>query len=182
MQDLNQLLKHATKYSLHHLHRSNRVPPTLLATTPDGVMAYVPKKIASDSDKDNFALIARLITVAYQAETVAMVLESWLTLGPDASLPGTSPSQSPNRKEAVVIMAETRHSSAQRFLFIERNALGRFTGIGPNLMPHFDSMQGRFAQILLPHRPSKIDAEKARTFLRAMGIVVVHKGTDPRWN
>lgn len=56
MQDLNQLIEHATKYSLHHLRRSNRVPPTLLATTPDGVMAYVPEKIANDSDKDNFAL------------------------------------------------------------------------------------------------------------------------------
>ncbi len=120
--------------------------------------------------------------MAYEADAVAMILESWLTIGPDPSLLDTPPSQSPKRKEAVVIMAESRHSSAQRFLFIQRNAHGRFTGIGPNPLPQIDSMEGRFSQILSPQIPSKLDAEKARVFLRAMGIVVVSIGSDPRWN
>lgn len=182
MHDLDQLIEYATKYSLHHLRRSGEVSPTLLAVTKDGVMAYVPNKFANDSDKDNLVLIARLIAVAYEADAVAMILESWLTLGPDASLLDTPPSKSPNRKEVVVIMAESRQSSAQRFLFIQRNAVGKFIGFGPNSLLPFDEMQGRFAQILSRHIPSELDAEKARVFLRAMGIIVVQKESDPRWN
>jgi len=67
MSDLESLLEYASKYSLHHFRKSGQVPPTLLAATKDGVMAYVPNKIADDRDKDNFSLISRLIAVAYEA-------------------------------------------------------------------------------------------------------------------
>jgi hypothetical protein len=155
-----------------------------MALTPEGFLMYVPEKLADDQAKDKFAQTARLIATGYDARGVAMILESWMTFPKNLSdgLPDVPPSQSPDREEVVVVMAESRDVCKQRFLFIQRNSLGKFIGFSTSPLPEFDDMQGRFARIIPPKIPSKNDALMARSLLKVMGVDLSHRGQNPMWN
>lgn len=181
---LEALLAQGRHYAEHMMGSHGSVPPTLMALTEEGFMMFVPNSIANEKAKDQFANAGRLLAVGYKATAVAMILESWATFAtrPGQVLPQTPPSQSPNREEVVVIMGETRDSRGQQFLFIQRNSAGNFTGFGTSLLPQFDDLQGRFAQMMPPKEPGEKDALMARTLLGAMGIQVRNEGFNPMWN
>lgn len=163
---------------------SGSVPPSLMALTPTGFMMYVPDNLSNEAAKDKFANTARLIATGYNADAVAMILESWVTFAqrPGQQVADTPPSQSPDREEVVVVMAETRHTSKHRFLFIQRNSVGQFTGFGTRLVPDFDDTQGRFAQLIPPNVPSENDSAMARSLLKVMGVALADRGQNPIWN
>ncbi len=182
--NLNSLIAQAKIYSKHMMEATGSVPPTLMALTPEGFMMFVPASVANENEKDQFANAGRLLAVGYNATAVAMILESWITFAtrPGQPLDVTPPSQSPDRKEVIVIMGETRESCAQQFLFIQRNSSGKFTGFGTSLLPQFDDMQGRFAQMMPPKVPGENEVFMARSLLTAMGVKVTSAGFNPMWN
>ena len=147
-------------------------------------MMFVPKSLEDGAEKDKFANAGRLLAVGYKATAVAMVLESWATFAkrPGQALPQVPPSQSPDREEVVVIIAEARGAKAQQFLFIQRDSGGKFAGFGTSLVPQFEEMEGRFAQMMPPKEPSDKDAQMAKMLLTAMGVIVEGKGQNPMWN
>lgn len=181
---LQSLLAQARHYATHMMKSCGSVPPTLMALTPDGFIMLVPDSVANEKAKDQFANAGRLLAVGYKATAVAMILESWATFAtrPGQPLPDTPPSQSPNREEVVVIMGETHDSRGQHFLFIQRNSAGKFTGFGTSVVPQFDRLEGRFAQMMPPKEPSQNEALMARSLLTAMGIAVTNAGFNPMWN
>ena len=181
---LDALLRHAKSYAEHMMATTGSVPPTLMAETPEGFMMFVPKSLEDGAEKDKFANAGRLLAVGYKATAVAMVLESWATFAkrPGQALPQVPPSQSPDREEVVVIIAEARGAKAQQFLFIQRDSRGKFSGFGTSLVPQFEKMEGRFAQMMPPKEPSDKDAQMAKMLLTAMGVIVEGKGADPMWN
>lgn len=182
--DLDALLRNAKGYAEHMMGTTGTVPPALMAETPEGFMMFVPKSLEDGAEKDKFANAGRLLAVGYKATALAMVLESWATFAkrPGQPLPKVPPSQSPDREEVVVIMAEARGSKAQQFLFIQRDSSGKFTGFGTSLVPQFEELEGRFAQMMPPKEPSDKDAQMAQMLLTAMGVIVVNKGQNPMWN
>lgn len=182
--DLNRLLQHGAGYARHMMKTTGSVPPTLMADTPEGMMLFIPKTMGNENDKDAFANAGRLLAIGHKATSVMLILEAWMTLAkhPGEAVPNVPPSQSPDRKEVVVLMAEARGVRAQQFLFIERDWQQRFTGFGTSLVPQFDKIEGRFARMMPPKEPSNKDARLARLALRAMGVAVETLGSNPIWN
>jgi hypothetical protein len=82
----------------------------------------------------------------------------------------------------VSIMAESREGCRQRFLFIQRDSFGKFTGFWTSLLPQIQDVEGRFACLLPPREPTDEMALAAKNLLEAMGISVESAGFDPRWS
>lgn len=164
------------------MKNDGRVPPTLFVQTPDGIAVYFPETMGNEKAKNNFANTSRLIAVAYGATATAMILESWITRakpGEDLDAP-IPPSESPDREECVVIQAESVGVSKTRILPIERNAKGKFTGIGG--VDDLDQAQGRFSEIM-PQKPQTEENRKmAKQLLMMMGVVPENMGFNPMWN
>jgi hypothetical protein len=183
---LENLLQQAEHYSEYMMTGSAAsVPATLMALTPEGFIMHIPNGFKNETDKEQFAKTIRLMAVGYKASAVAMISESWIVTKKsrdrelDLSVP---PSQSPDREEVVAIMAESREGRAQRFLFIQRDSAGRFTGFGTSLLPQIQEIEGRFAGLLPPNEPTDEMAMAARNLLQAMGVAIERAGPDPKWN
>lgn len=186
LETLENLLQQAEHYSEFMMTgRSASVPPTLMALTAEGFIMHIPNRFKNETDKEHFAKTIRLMAVAYKATAVAMISESWIVTkkrrDQDLDL-SVAPSQSPDREEVVSIMAESREGCAQRFLFIQRDSLGRFTGFGTSLLPQIQDVEGRFAGLLPPKEPTDEMAMAARNLLQSLGVAIEQVGPDPRWN
>jgi hypothetical protein len=186
LKTLENLLQQAEHYSEYMMTGSSAsVPATLMALTPEGFIMHIPNRFKNETDKEQFAKTIRLMAVGYKATAVAMISESWIVTKKsrdrelDLSVP---PSQSPDREEVVAIMAESREGRAQRFLFIQRDSAGRFTGFGTSLLPQIQEIEGRFAGLLPPSQPTDEMAMAARNLLQAMGVAIERAGPDPKWN
>jgi hypothetical protein len=169
---LDALLARAEDFALFSMRSGGKVPPTLLADTPDGTLFFVPSTLVDKRAKDNFANTARLICVAHAASAAVMILEVWMKLAaPDGSLDLTvPPSESLHRREIVMLTGESRSGFKQKILPIIRTGAGGFFGFGEFDGPAATSFQGRFAQILPPQLPSPEMQTKARMVLAAMGV------------
>ena len=183
-EELEALINQSRYYAKHMLQKIGSVPPALVALTTVGLMVFVPSGLEDTDAKNKFASTGCLLAVGYKASALVMILDSWATFRkrPGLPLPEGPPSQSPDRKEVVVLMGETRDTRAQQFLFIQRNSSKNFTGFGTSLLPQFDQLEGRFAQIIPPKVPNDSDALMARTLLIAMGVNVTNHGANPMWN
>jgi hypothetical protein len=186
LKTLENLLQQAEHYSEYMMTGSSgSVPPTLMALTAEGFIMHIPQRFNSPDDKELFAKTIRLMAVAYKASAVAMISESWIVTkkSRDRELDlSVAPSESPDREEVVSIMGESREGCGQRFLFIQRDSLGKFTGFGTSLLPQIQTLEGRFAGLLPPREPSDEIAMAARNLLQSMGIAIEHRGFDPKWN
>ena len=184
--DLNLLINQAEHYAKHMMRsRSASVPATLMALNSEGYVLHLPNKFANEADKEKLAQVARLVAIAYKASAIAMISEAWVTIPklrgqkPDLTTP---PSESPDREEVVVLMAEARGASKQRFLFIQRDSAGRFTGFGTSLLPDIDKAEGRFSGLMPLRAPTEEIAMQALNLLRISGVAVERIGDQPGWN
>jgi len=181
---LDDLLARAEHYAEFSMRQMGRVPPTFLALCPSGLTFYLPEAMGDERAKDNFAHTARLICLAHDASAVVMILEAWMKLAaPGETLdPKERPSEAIDRREVVVLAGEARGTQKQKFLPIIRTDAGGFFGFGESDVPQFDSLQGRFAEILPPHPATKERQAQARLQLHAMGIPDSALQGDPRWS
>ena len=121
---------------------------------------------------------------AQTAKSLVMVVEAWARV-PDASGhldTETPPSQSPDRKEVVVLMLEDHSRNATVMLPILRNAGGEFTAFGDPGPMHFGESVGRFSSLMPKNKPSVLEAAKAKTTLLGLGMNIVNRGFDPTMN
>jgi hypothetical protein len=174
----------AEHYAGWAMREIGNVPPTMMGLSPRGPLFFVPSGLADDRAKDNFADTARLICVAHDATAAVMILESWMKLAkPGESLDTTElPSESIDRREIVLLTGETRTGFKQKILPIIRTDVGGFFGFGEYDGLPADSLQGRFAGILRPKRPSKEMQNKARMVLTAIGLGDAALRNDPTKN
>jgi hypothetical protein len=181
---LESLIKQACHYAEWNLRKYGQVPPSAMALTKDGIFLMTPPKLGSESEKDKFADAARMLAVGYRADAICMILESWAVFAkaPGQDIMNCPPSQSPERVELVAISGEIKGLSAQQFLMIERDVAGVFSGFANPILPKFDELQGRFAEILPPREPKDNEAQLARFVLAGMGYAVEGKGSNPIWN
>ena len=99
-----------------------RIPPTLLAETPEGMIVYLPESMGDERAKDNFANTARLAAATYlqlrcRGPHSGIVDDSVARPG-DPFVPIVPPSQSPNRQEVVLIQAESEKALSSVLLRI----------------------------------------------------------------
>ena len=183
-QGLEPLARQAKDYALHMMRTTGSVPPTVIADTEEGYVFCMPSELTDDAAKDRFAEVTRLFAIAQAARSLVMVVEAWARL-PDASGhldTDTPPSQSPDRKEVVVLMLEDHSRNATVMLPILRDAAGAFTGFGDPGPMHFGGSVGRFSGLMPRNKPSVREAAQAKATLLALGMNIVNRGFDPNLN
>lgn len=166
------------------MRTSGSVPPTVIADTDEGFVFCMPSELADEASKDRFAEIAKLFAVAYQVQAFVMIAEAWARL-PDARGhldTETPPSQSPDRKEVVVLMLEDHSRNATVMLPIVRDAVGAFTSFGDPGPMQFGESVGRFSGLMPRNKPSLCEAAQAKATLMALGMNIVNRGFDPTLN
>lgn len=181
---LEPLAAQATDYALHMMRTTGSVPPTVIADTDEGYVFCMPSELTDDSAKDRFAEVARLFAIAQSARSLVMIAEAWARV-PDASGhldTETPPSQSPDRKEVVVLMLEDHSRNATVMLPILRDSAGAFTAFGDPGPMQFGESVGRFSGLMPRNKPSVREAAQARTTLQALGMNIVNRGFDPTMN
>jgi hypothetical protein len=162
---LDELLANVEHHVNYAMRQFGHITPALFFIGSDGQGIFAPESMADDSEKDDFATMARLACIAHGASCCVMVLEAWAKFGqPDEKLDlSEPPSEALDRKEYVILMGESRNGNRQRFLPIIRSGNGKFFGFGDSNEPGVD-MQGRFAGILTP----KVPDTRARALAAAM--------------
>jgi len=181
---LETLAAQAQDYALHMMRTTGSVPPTVIADTNDGYVFCMPTGLTDDAAKDRFAEVARLFAVAHEANALVMIAEAWARL-PDASGhldTETPPSESPDRKEVVVLMLEDHSRNATCMLPILRGESGAFTAFGDSGPMHFGESVGRFAGLMPRNKPSRREAAQAKATLLSLGMCIVNRGFDPTMN
>ena len=170
--DLDTLAAYAEGYAEFAMKNIGRVPPTMLAISPEGLLHFIPESLGDERAKNDFANVGRLICAAYGATNMVMILESWVTMAkPGQTLDTeTPPSEALDRQEFVVVMGETAGRKTQRFLPIVRTDAGGFFGFGDSNLPQFDGIEGRFAGMLPPVEPPAETRAMAQALLAAMGV------------
>ncbi len=76
--DLDTLAAYAEGYAEFAMKNIGRVPPTMLAISPEGLLHFIPESLEDERAKNDFANIGRLICAAYGATNMVMILESWM--------------------------------------------------------------------------------------------------------
>lgn len=172
--DLDTLTAYAEGYAEFAMKNIGRVPPTMLAVSPEGLLHFMPESLADERAKTDFANIGRLICAAYGATHMVMILESWVTMAkPGQPLDMTTPpSESFDREEFVVVMGEAYERKTTRFLPILRTDTGGFFGFGEFDASKFEGFQGRFAGMLPPERPTPETQAMAQALLATMGVTL----------
>lgn len=168
---LAELLKQARGYAEFAMRRFGNVAPMMIGVTPKGPIHFAPSSLENEKAKDDFANTARLVVTGYGATAAVMILESWMTLaGPDGELPKMRPSESPDRREIVMLAAESFGEHQTEILPIVRSDSGKFFGFGEPDTHKLEQMQGRFAKLMPPEPVDDEMSLLARTLLQAMGI------------
>jgi hypothetical protein len=181
---LGALAAQAKDYALHMMRTTGSVPPTVIADTGEGYVFCMPTALADEAAKDRFAEVTRLFAIAQHARALVMIVEAWANL-PDANGhldTDTRPSQSPDRKEMVVMMLEDHSLNATSMLPILRDQGGRFTEFGDPGPLLFGESVGRFSGLMPRNKPSVREAAKARAVLLGLGMSIVNRGFDPNMN
>jgi hypothetical protein len=170
---LEKLLALAEGYAEFAMRNLGHVPPALLAESPGGFIHFIPDSLEDERAKDNFADTARLICIGYEVTAAVLVLEAWVKVAkPGEALDlGELPSEAFDRREVVVLTGETVERCRQKLLPIIRTDAGGFFGFGEHDGPQLDKLEGRFAQLLPPRRPSAEGVEQAGAMLAAIGVV-----------
>lgn len=170
--DLDTLATYAEGYAEFAMKNIGRVPPTMLAISPEGLLHFIPESLEDERAKNDFANIGRLICAAYGATNMVMILESWMTMAkPGQTLDTeTPPSEAFDREEVVVVMGETIGRQTQRLLPILRTDAGGFFGFGEFDAMKLDGIEGRFAGMLPPGKVTPETRAITRALLAAMGV------------
>jgi hypothetical protein len=172
--DLETLAAYAEGYAEFAMRNIGHVPATMLAISPEGLLHFIPESLADERAKDDFANLGRLICAAHGATCAVMILEAWVKMAkPGETLDtDTPPSEAFDREEFVVVMGETQGRKTQRFLPIIRTDAGGFFGFGEFDASKFNGVEGRFAGMLPPKKPTRETREATLAVLTMLGITL----------
>jgi hypothetical protein len=185
---LQDLLQEAEHYSEAMMTSDiATVPLTLMVLAPEGLLLHRPCSSNSNPEKDGFAQMARIAAVAYKATAVAVIAESWVAgmdpRVPDDMVNSITPAESPDRQEVVWIHGESRSSAISRFLLIQRDTYGNFTGFAPSLLSDNDGeVSGRLSGFMPQHEVTDKEALAARYLMQTMGADVKQSAGGEQWN
>jgi hypothetical protein len=172
----------AGHYAEFCMRNSGSMPPTLFLLGDQGPMMFMPRTLADERDKDNFAETARLVCIAHAATACVMALEAWMKLAKEGEKldPTEPPSEAIDRQEVIVLMGEDRNGQRQQMLPLVRSDNGKFFALNESACPTLDKMEGRFAQILSPKVPDQETQALAQAMLQVTGAKTVRLGKQSR--
>jgi hypothetical protein len=173
---LNALLDLAQEHAEDALREDGALFPSLFAASPRGLFLFGSKPVNAELEKKEFSTDARLICTAQAATAVVLALEAWVLEAEPGErlLPGLRPSESPRRKECIVLSGEAVGGfHKQRLRPILRDGRGHFSGLGPSIVPPPEPPEGPLAK-LLPEAPPTPEVHAfASALLKARGVNLV---------
>jgi hypothetical protein len=181
LETLDDLLAQAANYAEFCMRNGGKMAPATFLIGDGKPLMFVPASLDNESEKDAFANMAQLLCVAHDASVVVMALEAWMTVAkPGEKLdPTERPSEAFDRQEVIILCGESRGSGRrQQLLPIIRSGNGKFFGFDPTT-PNFEQMEGRFAEILPPNKPSDENRELAQLLLKVKKVKTIRL-TPPR--
>lgn len=187
LETLHDLLQQAEHYAEASMLCRGGVPLSLMILGAEGLMVHATDEQDSQEKKQRFGSIAKVAAAACKATSLAVIAESWLSgldaRANDKTASTISPCEAPDRKEVVMLIGQSRNANITRFLSIERDSSGVFTGFGPSLLPDLDGVpEGQFARLMPVREPNDQDALVAFHALQSVGINIQRPGSIPQWN
>ncbi len=171
---LDDLLGNARHYAEYCMRGTGSLPPTLFLIGGDGKQVmFMPQNLANIEDKDNFAMLSKLMAVATGATVAVMALESWMkTAKVGEKIDMTElPSESFDRQEVVVLMGESMaEGQKQQILPIIRSGNHKFFGFGESTISKLEKLEGRFSQLLPGKVPDGRTQAIAAAILKVKGV------------
>jgi|688.fasta_scaffold117081_6 hypothetical protein len=182
LETLNDLLQHAECYAESSmLSDRGAVPLSFMVLSPEGVFMHATNKSDTPHQKNFFKTAATVAAVAYKAIAVAVIAESWVA--EEDNCESSDLRKSPNSKEVVMIIGQSRRAIITRFLFINRDSSGKFTGFGPSTLPDMDgAISGRFSHLMPARETTEEDSLAAFRMLQSVGIKIQRPGSAPQLN
>jgi hypothetical protein len=180
---LDDLLQHAECYAeASMLSDRGAVPLSFMLLSPDGLLMHATNRSDTPHEKHFFKTTATVAAVAYKATAVAVIAESWVA--EEDNCESSDLSKSPNSKEVVMIIGQSHRATITRFLFINRDSLGNFTGFGPSTQPDMDGsiISGHFSHLMPARETTQEDSLVAFRMLQSVGIKIQQTGSAPQWN
>ncbi len=167
LSSLEDLLGCAERCATLSMRECGEVRPTFMILTGEGTLLLLPGNMADEREKDTSAMTARLVCLAHDANAVVVVSEAWMSVRSHRSA-YELPSEAPDRKEVVMLLGEAYGSRKMKFLPILRSESGAFRGFGDSSDSPYDSVEGRFTNILPAQRPTSEVRAEAKRILAAM--------------
>lgn len=131
-----------------------------------GLVILVPTTLDTDDEKDQFALVARVLATAGAASASVLCMDAWILEGADAIRSGVPPSKHKQRREALFVCVERR--TADGTLSVYRySRKGKVIEFEEPQVRNFssdDEVSGRFVEVL----PRGIVTSDARARARAL--------------
>ena len=177
---LDSLLDLAQGHAEDAMREDGALLPSIFAASPDGLFLLGSKPVNEEVEKKEFATDARLICTAQAATAVVLAVEAWvLEARPDGRLPpGLRPSESLRRKECIVLSGEAVGGFyRQRVAPILRDGRGRFSGLGPAIVPPPEPPEGPLARLLPEAPPTPEVRAFAAALLKARGVNLLEAST-----
>jgi len=82
----------------------------------------------------------------------------------------------------VALLLEDHDSSGTVLIPIIRGEQGEFAGLADVGPPVLGDSEGRFSKLMLRHKPSSADVDRAKHQLLVLGMSVENRGFDPNMN
>ena len=144
---MDNLLAYAEGYAQFSMRDLGRVPPWLLAISPNGSFQFIPASLKDVRAKDTFANTARLICLAYGVTAAVIVLEAWMkTAKPGETLDTTEPpSEAFDRQEVVVITGKQSVSRSKSCFRLSGPMLVGSLGLATTTAPSSTTTRAGFA-------------------------------------
>jgi hypothetical protein len=164
---LDSLLDLAQEHAEDAMRENGALLPSIFAASPGGLFLLGSKPVNEELENKEFATDARLICTAEPITAVVVAVHAWVigTKMGERVPPGMRPSESPQRKECVILSGEAigacyRHRMAP----VLRDSSGRFSGLGSAIVPASEAPEAPFAR-LLPEAPPTPQVRAFASFL-----------------
>jgi len=177
---LDSLLDLAQGHAEDAMREDGALLPSIFAASADGLFLLGSKPVNEELEKKEFATDARLICTAQAATAVVLAVEAWvLEAKPGERLPpGMGSSESPRREECIVLSGEAVGGFyRQRLAPILRDGRGRFSGLGPAIVPPPEPPEGPLAKLVPEAPPTPEVRAFAAALLKARGVNLVEAST-----
>ena len=161
---INQLMDDSEAFVREIMTNRGSVAPQFVLRIGQAMVPIL-AEFQDTRSKNNTVALVRLMTTVLNPQSVSFVAESWMSqAASEADARSTPPSQSPDRKEAVVVQVSTPIDERMRLLLIERDENGGYAHL--NQMGEDESgASGRFSNIYPDRPPSPEEHATAREIL-----------------
>lgn len=178
--NLEHLMANARRGAENNMRDHGTVETMFTAISPSTFLVLPGRDLKKEEDMALYERFIRLWCVAAAATAGVLVSEVWVASPKPEGTPGgfIRPSLNPDRREGILLSGEAMGGIfLQRFLPIQRDSAGQFTGFGPaESFP--EPLAGRYSRLLPIRTPSQQQQRAALKKSAAFGRRMARRGFE----